>query len=52
MCLFNCELAEECPVVLGGAVVFIGLKTLEQVDSSVRPEEWLEKIGMLLGLEQ
>lgn len=52
MCLFSCELAEESPVTLSGAVVFIGLKTLEQVDQSVRPEDWLEEIGGLLGLEQ
>ncbi len=51
MCLFSLDLAEENPVLLAGAVVFIGLKTLEQVDSTVRPEDWLEEISSLLGQE-
>ncbi len=37
MALFSQELAEESPDLLAGAVFFIGLKTLEQVDSSVEP---------------
>jgi hypothetical protein len=35
MALFNHELAEERTDLLAGAVFFIGLKTLEQVDPSV-----------------
>jgi hypothetical protein len=34
MALFNEILAEENPSLLAAAVVFIGLKTLEQVDST------------------
>lgn len=32
MALFSDELVEEDPSLLAGAIVFIGLKTLEQVD--------------------
>lgn len=34
MSLFSLDLAEEDSTLLSGAVVFIALKTLEQVDSS------------------
>lgn len=37
MVLFNSELAEESPPLLAAAVVFIALKTLEQMDSSTEP---------------
>jgi hypothetical protein len=32
MILFHCDLAELDPALLAGSVIFIGLKTLEQVD--------------------
>jgi len=38
MTLFNCDLSEESPSLLAGAVIFIGLKTLEQVDPAAEPE--------------
>ena len=34
MSIFSIDLAEEKPKLLAGAVVFIALKTLEQVDNS------------------
>jgi len=34
MALFSLDLAEENSTLLSGAVVFIALKTLEQVDAS------------------
>jgi len=37
MALFSQELAEEDPTKLAGAVVFIALKTLEQVDEMAKP---------------
>jgi hypothetical protein len=47
MVLFSCELAEESADLLAGAVVFISLKTLEQVDASSEPEK---KLGEICGL--
>lgn len=52
MTLFSCELAEESTPLLAGAVVFISLKTLEQVDSSAEPEKKLGQICDLLGCEE
>ena len=37
MSQFSLELVEESPSLLAGAVVFISLKTLEQVDPSAEP---------------
>ena len=48
MSLFSLDLAEEKSSVLAGAVVFISLKTLEQVDSSAEPEPRLGKICQLV----
>lgn len=47
MVLFSHELAEEDPALLACGVVFIGLKTLEQVDSFAQPESHLSKIALL-----
>jgi hypothetical protein len=41
-------LAEESTEVLAAAVVFIALKTLEQVDPSAEPERRLPQICSLL----
>jgi hypothetical protein len=38
MSLFNYELAQEDTKVLGSAVYFIALKTLEQVETTLKPE--------------
>lgn len=51
MTLFSCELAEESTPLLAAAVVFISLKTLEQVDSSAEPEKKLGEICELVGCE-
>jgi hypothetical protein len=51
MSLFNYELAQEDTKVLGSAVYFIALKTLEQVETSLRPEERLASVGLVLGVE-
>lgn len=52
MSLFNYELAQEDTKVLGSAVYFIALKTLEQVETTLKPEEKLVKVGELLGVEE
>jgi len=52
MVLFSHELAEETPSVLACGVVFIALKTLEQVDTTARPEERLIDIRSLMELEE
>jgi len=51
MALFNEVLAEESPSLLAAAVVFIGLKTLEQVDSTAEPETRLNEICSLVNCE-
>lgn len=48
MSLFSHELAEEDTKVLAGAIYFIGLKTLEQVDTSILPERKLGQISELV----
>ena len=48
MSLFSYELAQEDTKLLAAAVYFIALKTLEQVESSLRPEEKLAEISSLL----
>ena len=48
MVLFNELLAEESPSLLAAAVVFIGLKTLEQVDSTAEPESRFSEICCLV----
>jgi hypothetical protein len=48
MSQFSLELVEESPALLAGAVVFISLKTLEQVDPSAEPERKLASICQLL----
>ena len=45
MALFNIELAEEKPLLLACGVVFIALKTLEQVDQSAQPEARLTEVS-------
>lgn len=52
MALFNLDLAEENSTLLSGAVVFIALKTLEQVDSCAEPESRLSKICSLIEMEE
>lgn len=52
MVMFNSELAEESAETLAAAVVFIALKTLEQVDPSAEPERNLPQICSLLFLEE
>ena len=52
MSLFNDELAQEDTKVLAAAVYFIALKTLEQVETTLRPEERLANVGLLLGVEE
>ena len=52
MSLFNYELAQEDTKVLAAAVYFIALKTLEQVETTLRPEERLANVGLLLGVEE
>lgn len=52
MALFNHELAEEDPALLACGVVFIALKTLEQVDSAAQPEGRLGDIGRVMGSEE
>ena len=52
MALFNHELAEEKTSLLACGVVFIALKTLEQVDGSAQPEARLPEVGVLMGLEE
>jgi len=47
MSLFNLDLAEENSALLAAAVVFISLKTLEQVDSCAEPESRLGRICKL-----
>ena len=51
MALFNHELAEENTALLACGVVFIALKTLEQVDTSAQPESRLADIGGLMEME-
>lgn len=48
MSLFNYDLAQEDTKTLASAVYFIGLKTLEQVVSTLKPEERLQEISILL----
>lgn len=48
MCLFNYELAQEDTKLLAAAVYFIALKTLEQVEPNLKPEERLREISVLL----
>ncbi len=48
MSLFSYELAQEDTKLLAAAVYFIALKTLEQVEPSLRPEERLTDISSLL----
>ena len=52
MVLFSQELVEEDPTTLACGVAFIALKTLEQVDSTAKPEERLVEIRGLMGLEE
>jgi hypothetical protein len=52
MTLFSQELAEENPTLLSGAVVFIALKTLEQVDCTAEPESRLSEICGLIRVEE
>jgi len=52
MTLFNCDLSEESPSLLAGAVIFIGLKTLEQVDPAAEPEGRLPEICNLIFLKE
>ena len=52
MSLFNHELAEEEPALLACGVVFIGLKTLEQVDSTAQPESRLPEVAALMEMEE
>lgn len=52
MSQFSLELVEESPSLLAGAVVFISLKTLEQVDPSAEPERKLAAICQLLEEEE
>jgi hypothetical protein len=52
MALFNQELAEEDPALLACGVVFIALKTLEQVDPAAQPESRLGEVASLVGLEE
>jgi hypothetical protein len=52
MSQFSLELVEESPSLLAGAVVFISLKTLEQVDPSAEPERKLTAICQLLEEEE
>ncbi len=51
MVLFNLDLAEENPTLLSGAVVFIALKTLEQVDNTAEPESRLSDICGLINVD-
>lgn len=50
MTIFSHELVEEDPALLACGVVFIALKTLEQVDSASKPESYLGEIGALGGV--
>ena len=52
MTIFNIELAEETPYLLACGVVFIALKTLEQVDDSAQPETRLTEICELMNVEE
>ncbi len=52
MSLFSYELAQEDTKLLGSAVYFIALKTLEQVETTLRPEERLVSVGLLLEVEE
>ena len=52
MSLFSHELAEEIPSLLACGVVFISLKTLEQVDSNAQPESRLTDISRLMNVEE
>ena len=52
MVLFNSELASESQQLLAAGVLFISLKTLEQVDSSADPEKRLAQICTLLFSEE
>ena len=51
MSMFNHELVEENSNILAGAVFFIGLKTLEQVESLVEPEKKLSEICFILNVQ-
>jgi hypothetical protein len=48
MILFSYDLAQEDTKLLASAVYFIALKTLEQVQPTLKPEERLGEIGGLL----
>ncbi len=52
MSLFSYELAQEDTKLLASAVYFITLKTLEQVESTLKPEEKLSEVAQLLGTEE
>ena len=52
MSLFNHELSEEKTSLLACGIVFISLKTLEQVDKAARPEARLNDICVLMGVEE
>lgn len=52
MTIFNLELAEETPSLLACGVVFIALKTLEQVDNSAQPESRLMEVCQLMNVEE
>ena len=52
MALFNIELAQESPSLLSCGVVFIALKTLEQVDNSAQPETRLTEVCDLMMMEE
>jgi hypothetical protein len=52
MSLFICDLVEEDQTLLSGAIVFIALKTLEQVDTKTDPESRLSDICGLLQIEE
>lgn len=48
MALFNIDLAQENPTILACGVVFIALKTLEQVDGAAQPEARLNEVSELM----
>ena len=52
MSLFSYELAQEDTRLLAAAVYFIALKTLQQVETTLKPEEKLSDVAMILETEQ
>lgn len=52
MSVFGYDLAQEDTKLLASSVYFIALKTLEQVESGLRPEEQLPKLSALLHVEE